>query len=62
MSQPSGYESYAFIADLYDYVIPYRDRPDVDFYVEAALQARGSSPGNWLRNGAGADSHRQSWR
>jgi SAM-dependent methyltransferase len=41
MSQPSGYESYAFVAELYDYVIPYRDRPDVDFYVEAALQAGG---------------------
>jgi SAM-dependent methyltransferase len=41
MTQPSGYESYAFIAGLYDFVIPYRDRPDVDFYVEAALQAKG---------------------
>jgi hypothetical protein len=41
MSQPSGYESYSFVTELYDYVIPYRDHPDVDFYVEAALQARG---------------------
>jgi SAM-dependent methyltransferase len=41
MTQPSGYESYVFVAELYDYVIPYRDRPDVDFYVEAALQAGG---------------------
>jgi SAM-dependent methyltransferase len=30
-----------FVAELYDYVIPYRDRPDVSFYIEAALQARG---------------------
>jgi SAM-dependent methyltransferase len=41
MSQSSGYESYDFVAELYDYVIPYRDRPDVSFYIEAALQARG---------------------
>jgi SAM-dependent methyltransferase len=41
MTQPSGYESYVFVAELYDYVIPYRARTDVDFYVEAALQARG---------------------
>jgi len=25
MSSSSGYEKYAFIADLYDYVVPYRD-------------------------------------
>jgi SAM-dependent methyltransferase len=35
----SGYEDYAFIADLYDHVVPYRDRPDVAFYVEAARAA-----------------------
>ena len=36
-----GYEEYAFIADLYDYVVPYRERPDVDFYVQAALTSGG---------------------
>jgi SAM-dependent methyltransferase len=35
----SGYEEYAFIADLYDYVTPYRQRPDVGFFVEAAKEA-----------------------
>jgi len=33
------YEEYAFIADLYDYITLYRDRPDVDFYIEAATAA-----------------------
>ena len=35
----SGYEEYAFIADLYDHVGLYRDRPDVAFFVEAATAA-----------------------
>ncbi|MBM3286133.1 MAG: class I SAM-dependent methyltransferase [Candidatus Eisenbacteria bacterium] len=41
MSQAGGYETYAFIATLYDHVVPYRNRPDVDFFVEEALQAEG---------------------
>src|SRR5947209_15436608 len=41
MSGSSGYEEYAFIADLYDHVVPYRDRPDVGFFVEAARTAGG---------------------
>jgi SAM-dependent methyltransferase len=36
MNLMSGYEEYAFIAELYDHVAPYRDRPDVGFFVEAA--------------------------
>ena len=35
----SGYDEYAFIADLYDHVTLYRDRPDVAFYVDAAREA-----------------------
>jgi len=35
----SGYEEYAFVADLYDYVVPYRNRTDVAFFVDAATQA-----------------------
>jgi SAM-dependent methyltransferase len=35
----SGYQEYALIADLYDHVGLYRDRPDVRFYVEAATAA-----------------------
>src|SRR5438477_11680224 len=37
----AGYDDYASIAELYDYVTPYRDRQDVQFYVEAAKQAGG---------------------
>jgi SAM-dependent methyltransferase len=36
-----GYDEYAFVADLYDYVVPYRTRPDVDFFVEAARASGG---------------------
>lgn len=45
----SGYKEYAFVADLYDYVDPYRNRPDVDFFVEAAV----ASGGPVLEVGAG---------
>jgi SAM-dependent methyltransferase len=39
MSDAGGYDEYAFIADLYDHVVPYRDRSDVAFFVEAAQRA-----------------------
>jgi SAM-dependent methyltransferase len=39
MSNAGGYEEYAFIADLYDFVVPYRDRPDIRFFVDAAIDA-----------------------
>ena len=32
-------DDYAAIAELYDHVTPYRDRPDVGFYVDAAVSA-----------------------
>ena len=34
-------DGYATIADLYDHVVPYRDRADVAFWVEAARAADG---------------------
>jgi len=37
-----GYQSDPFVARLYDQVIPYRDRPDLDFFVDAASQSGGS--------------------
>jgi SAM-dependent methyltransferase len=40
MDLAGGYDQYAFIADLYDYVVPYCTRPDIDFFV-AAAQASG---------------------
>ena len=33
------YEEYASVADLYDHITLYRDRPDVRFFVEAATAA-----------------------
>jgi SAM-dependent methyltransferase len=41
MNGAGGDDTYAFVADLYDWVIPYRQRPDVDFFVEAARDAGG---------------------
>src|SRR5215472_18363173 len=34
-------DGYAPVADLYDYVVPYHGRTDIDFYVEAAKEAGG---------------------
>jgi len=41
MDHTGGYDEYAVTADLYDHVVPYRDRPDVSFFVEAARESRG---------------------
>jgi len=41
MTQSGSYDEYLPIAELYDYVVPYRDRPDVAFFVEAARQSDG---------------------
>src|SRR5213592_1966285 len=37
----NNYDEYAFIADLYDYVVPYRTRPDIEFFVDAARASHG---------------------
>src|SRR5689334_17940916 len=39
MSIAGEYDEYAHIAGLYDHVVPYRSRPDVAFFVEAAKEA-----------------------
>ena len=36
-----GYQSNPLVAQLYDQVIPYRDRPDVKFFVDAAIESGG---------------------
>jgi SAM-dependent methyltransferase len=41
MSQAGGYDEQPFVAEFYDYVVPYRERGDVDFFVEAARQCGG---------------------
>ncbi|MEP7345867.1 MAG: class I SAM-dependent methyltransferase [Gemmatimonadaceae bacterium] len=39
MTTSGWYDEYGFIAELYDHVVPYRDRPDITFFVEAAKEA-----------------------
>jgi SAM-dependent methyltransferase len=34
-------DDYAIVSELYDSVVPYRDRPDVNFFVDLAKEARG---------------------
>jgi SAM-dependent methyltransferase len=41
MKHAAGYEKYAFVAEFYDHVVPYRDRQDIDFFVEAARESGG---------------------
>jgi SAM-dependent methyltransferase len=41
MTQTESYDEYSAIAELYDYVVPYRERGDVDFFVEAAKESGG---------------------
>jgi SAM-dependent methyltransferase len=39
MENVEGYREYGRVADLYDWVVPYCERPDVSFFVEAAKAA-----------------------
>ncbi len=41
MTLSPAYEEYAVTADFYDYIVPYRNRPDVAFFVEMATQSGG---------------------
>jgi SAM-dependent methyltransferase len=41
MSTDAARDEYASIADLYDHVVPYRERDDVAFFVEAASESGG---------------------
>jgi len=41
MAQIESYDEYTSIAELYDYVVPYRERQDVAFFVEAAKESGG---------------------
>ncbi len=49
MESAHGSEEYAFIADLYDHVVPYRERPDIVFFVEAAKESGGPVLGDVRR-------------
>jgi SAM-dependent methyltransferase len=39
--EASGYDGAPFIPDFYDHVIPYATRPDVGFYIHAAIDCGG---------------------
>jgi SAM-dependent methyltransferase len=41
MTEAETYNEYRSIAELYDYVVPYRERQDVAFYVEMARESGG---------------------
>ncbi|MFB3923682.1 MAG: class I SAM-dependent methyltransferase [Terriglobia bacterium] len=41
MTNPEGYDAYSSMAEFYDYVVPYRERQDVKFFVELARGAGG---------------------
>ncbi len=41
MTDSSGYTEYAHTAEFYDHVLPYRQRQDVEFFVELARQSGG---------------------
>ncbi len=41
MTQLERHDEYESIAELYDYVLPYRERADVGFFVEAAKELSG---------------------
>jgi SAM-dependent methyltransferase len=36
-----GYDEYSIVAEFYDFVVPYREREDVAFFVELAREAAG---------------------
>jgi len=41
MGETGSYDEYMNIAEMYDYIVPYRERADVDFFVEAARESGG---------------------
>lgn len=41
MVDAGGYDSNAFVSEYYDYLISEGDRPDIKFYVDAALESEG---------------------
>lgn len=41
MGRAGGYDEYAFTAEFYDHIVPYRNRQDVAFFVEAAKESGG---------------------
>ena len=58
MTQSGTYDEYMSIAELYDHVVPYRERQDVGFFVEAAKESGGPVLEVGCGTGQGADPDR----
>ncbi len=43
MADCGGYDSTPFIAEVYDHVVPYKARTDVNFFVETSREAKGAT-------------------
>ncbi len=41
MDQTGGYREYKFVSEFYDYVVPYVQRQDLEFYVGLAMESGG---------------------
>jgi SAM-dependent methyltransferase len=41
MGESTGNDEHGLVADLYDHVVPYRDREDIDFYIQQAQKSGG---------------------
>ncbi|MBU1948683.1 MAG: class I SAM-dependent methyltransferase [Candidatus Eisenbacteria bacterium] len=41
MDPTGGYDEYSFVSEFYDYVDPYKERPDVAFYIDEARRSGG---------------------
>jgi len=41
MDRSGGYQEYPFVAEFYDYVVPYRERQDIAFWVDLAKDSGG---------------------
>ena len=41
MDGAGGYVEYEFVADFYDHIVPYQNRPDIDFFVDEARSSGG---------------------
>ncbi len=41
MDRTGGYIDFEFVAEFYDFVVPYQNRPDIQFFVDAAVESKG---------------------
>ena len=60
MDRSGGYSEYAFVADLYDHVVGYRERQDVAFFVDLARETLDRRCAAWASRQSGYDRDDQS--